>query len=117
MLSPELKAKAEEFKKFFESIPEDRWTDQGNYQKSDDDNCMCALGHLGFRDRGDNLPGCYNSRNELMEVFNAVKNRILPSFYMDVVSINDGENPKVRERFGSTPKQRILKVLNEALEL
>lgn len=83
----------DEYIKFFEAIPEDKWC-TGNFHKGEK---SCALGHLRNAGLDDDF---------LHDILRSV----MP-FGANVVVINDGLSNSFRQH---TPKKRILAALEEA---
>lgn len=81
----------DDFIAFFEAIPEDQWTDCGQFR--DGQGRCCALGHL-------NREG-------------AIGLGSLPQYQasnLSIVSINDGDDENYKQ---PTPKQRVLAFLRD----
>jgi hypothetical protein len=84
------------FIKKFEAIPEGRWT-KGDY--IDEEGCMCALGHCGYRGSDSHI---FRISDEGAALNSLLKYR--------TPGINDGSD----ERYDQpTPKQRILAALKD----
>lgn len=84
---------AEDFKRFFEGIPDEKWCTQVYI---DDNGRCCAMGHLG--------PNTLRAQ--------VVRDLFENILVTNAATVNDGDHPDFQQ---PTPKQRILAALDEII--
>src|ERR1700761_3943756 len=94
----------------YEAIPEEKWT-TGSLHSGQQ---SCALGHLGARGYGKELP---EEALALCKIIPPPSHMIqdIDHAHEGVIRVNDGHNICAEERLKSTPKQRIIAALHAAL--
>lgn len=102
---------------FFAGIPPRYWcTDHLNWETDRGVMKHCAIGHL-YALAGQKKPdGSLITRTELgkqVDQINLAINDV--SFGYALSGINDGDDEKIVEKFGKTPKTRVLNVLKAAM--
>lgn len=113
MEASKIKEVAEEYIKFFEEIPEEKWTSCGLFEDPENRECKCAMGHLGWRDYSDEYE-LSKKYKDLLTVFSIASMKFsIGGRSLTMACVNDGF-VEFTHPLGDTPKERILNVLKAA---